>query len=83
MTCPPHDRHICGKPQPDGFPQSMCATYDNVKEDCPFMCGICKGKQKACEMIRNFTVLFCKIDLLHVFYTLRKQLWILLIKGLQ
>ena len=45
VKCPPRDKRHCGQPQPYGFPKTLCKDYSNVRQDCPFMCGICKGAQ--------------------------------------
>lgn len=35
--CPTQDQSYCGS----GFTKSDCEEYDNVKEECPYMCGLC------------------------------------------
>lgn len=39
LNCPAEDAFVCGR----DWPQSYCERFYNVPDECPYMCGRCKG----------------------------------------
>ena len=39
VNCPQEDSFVCGR----DWPKSYCTRFYNVPDECPYMCGKCKG----------------------------------------
>ena len=50
-SCPPTDPEACGLPYPKGYPKSYCTQYLEVKNKCPYMCGVCTGARCGGKLI--------------------------------
>lgn len=59
-NCPPTDPEECGLPYPKGYPKSYCKQFPEIRNQCPYMCGVCTGARCAGKKCINAGVLDLK-----------------------